>query len=111
MAFLLRVAVFSRFWSDLDTDPDIYVALARGLWEGRGYAVPGTEQPTAFRPPLYPLLLAPVSGPDQQWGRALLQLLLSLATLPLVWLTGKRLGLSPVGRLLAVGCLSVDPLL
>jgi len=107
----LRVGMLHRFWSDLNTDPDVYVAIAQGLAEGRGYSAPGTDVPTVFRPPLYPLFLVPVSGPDQQWGRAVLQLLLSLATLPFIWLTARRLHLSRTGRLLAVTIVAIDPLL
>ncbi len=111
LAFLLRVFALSRYWSDLNLDPDVYLALAQGLADGRGYSAPGTDIPTAFRPPLYPLLLMGVSAPDQKLGRALLQLVLSLATIPVIWLTARNLGLSRIGRLFATACLAVDPLL
>ncbi|WP_437191696.1 hypothetical protein [Planctomicrobium sp. SH527] len=111
IAFGLRAAVFHRYWADLDADIDVYLAIAQGLAEGRGYSSPGTMSPTAFRPPLYPLLLTCVSGADQQWGRAILQMGLSLATLWFVWLSARQLGLPRSGRLLAVSLIAIDPLL
>ncbi len=111
IGLLLRLGVLALFYADLDADPDIYLAIAKGLAEGRGYSSPGTTEPTAFRPPLYPLLLTFVSGPDQQFGRATLQLILSLATIPFVWLTGRNLGLPKSGRLFAITFVAIDPLL
>ncbi len=111
IAFGLRAAVLHRYWADLDADIDVYLAIAQGLAEGRGYSSPGTTTPTAFRPPLYPLLLAGVSGADQQWGRAILQMCLSLGTLWFVWLSARQLGLPRSGRLLAVTLIAIDPLL
>ncbi len=39
-------------------DPDNYLPLAHSLASGQGLAIKG--RPTAYRPPLYPLLLAPI---------------------------------------------------
>src|SRR5690349_9739603 len=39
-------------------DPDHYLELARSLAEGKGFAWHG--RPTAYRPPLYPMVLAPL---------------------------------------------------
>ena len=50
-------------------DPDHYLTLARSLAEGRGFALDG--RPTAYRPPLYPILLAPLVGDAGPIGAAL----------------------------------------
>lgn len=42
-------------------DPTDYVHLAKSLWAGRGWVGPSGE-PTAFRPPLFPLAIAPAVG-------------------------------------------------
>lgn len=105
-----RLAILHFFWTDLNADPDTYLGLAQGIAAGHGYSVPGTTKPTAFRPPLYPLLLTPVSGPSQQWGRALLHLLIACGTLGLIWAVGRNLGLSLPQRILAAGLYCVDPL-
>src|SRR4051794_25706666 len=57
MAFFLRLAAAAPWDGQLE-DPDNYLVLARSLAEGRGYVWNG--QPTAYRPPLYPCLLAPM---------------------------------------------------
>ena len=63
-------------------DPDNYLPLARSLAAGDGFALKGRL--TAYRPPLYPMLLAPsiaIAGNEfdlgdrvtctSAWGRAL----------------------------------------
>lgn len=56
----LLLLVFRR--SDLHTDPDAYVALANTFRTTGGFHAPGSDVPTAFRPPLYPLLLAAITA-------------------------------------------------
>ncbi|MBX3436582.1 MAG: hypothetical protein KF861_03760 [Planctomycetaceae bacterium] len=52
-AALFRAGV-ATFWPEnLHQDRDIYMALAEGIAAGRGFSVPGSEVPTAYRPPLY----------------------------------------------------------
>ncbi len=64
LLLLLAAAVAVRLiaayvWrSDSQTDPDVYVALAQQVADGPGFCTPGTDQPTAYRPPGYPLVLA-----------------------------------------------------
>ncbi len=61
---MVLIAVGARwaamtYWSaESASDPDAYVGLARGIAEGRGYVIPGTTTPTAYRPPGYPFWLA-----------------------------------------------------
>ena len=48
-------------------DPDNYLPLARSLAAGEGFAFKG--RPTAYRPPLYPLVLAPLVAAGDGWAR------------------------------------------
>ena len=68
-------------------DPDNYLPLARSLAAGDGFVQRGRA--TAYRPPLYPLMLAPLvskTGEVSFPGIALLHLGLGAGT---VWLTAK----------------------
>ena len=56
LAVLLRAAVMVRGSGAFD-DPDNYLPMARSLASGEGFAFKG--RPTAYRPPLYPLMLVP----------------------------------------------------
>ena len=53
----IRVALVLRDPSTLAIDTDAYLSLASGLAETGQF---GIDRPTAFRPPLYPLLLTPI---------------------------------------------------
>ena len=84
LAVLLRAVVMVRASGTFD-DPDNYVPLARSLAAGDGFMLRG--RPTAYRPPLYPLMLAPLisrGGDPAFLGIALLHLGLGAGT---VWLT------------------------
>ncbi|SFI25346.1 glycosyltransferase family 39 protein [Planctomicrobium piriforme] len=111
IGLLLRIAVTAFSYENLLTDPDAYLTLAQGIAAGHGFAVPGSEVPTAFRPPLYPLLISWCAQPSQRFLLAAFQIAISLATLPVVWLCAKQLGLGKFARLAAVACLAIDPLL
>ena len=76
-------------------DPDNYLRLARRLAEGRGFAWNG--RPTAYRPPLYPLLLVPLvaalaDGKPLGLGIAVLHAALGAATV-----AAHGLGRAPLG--------------
>ncbi len=111
LAIILRAGVMLRGHGTFD-DPDNYLPLARSLASGEGFALRG--RPTAYRPPLYPILLAPLTPilGDHSWlGVALLHLALGAAT---VWLTAaaaKGSGM-PAGRqALAALIVAADPVL
>lgn len=73
-------------------DPDGYLALAENVWR---HGVFGSgEVPTAYRPPAYPLALAPGLLFGEQAGRyfASLHVLLGAATAVLVWQMALRQG-------------------
>ncbi len=108
VAFALRVAACWHWRAELATDRDSYLAIAESLRTGGGFSTDG-QTPTAFRPPLYPLMLAVVL-PIGEVGIAVFQLLLGTATVWLTFLIGRNLGHSLLG-LLAAGVVAVDPLL
>ncbi|MEZ6052471.1 MAG: hypothetical protein R3C02_13975 [Planctomycetaceae bacterium] len=111
LAAIVRVGALWVWSENLTEDRDVYLAIARGVVEGRGYSVQGTNVPTAFRPPLYPLLLVATGTSDSVWGRAFLHLVLGVATVWLTYLLGRRLGLCEPLALFAAGLVAVDPLL
>jgi len=94
-------------------DRDNYLPLARSLAEGRGFAIGG--RPTAYRPPLYPILLAPLVGtlPARwlPWGVGGLHLALGVGTVALVARTARLWGLSPGRACAAAAIAAFDPVL
>ncbi|QDT54487.1 hypothetical protein Pan44_25200 [Caulifigura coniformis] len=109
VAIVARVAACLAFPANLSDDRDVYLAMATGIREGRGLSSPGTTIPTAFRPPLYPLLLVPVS--DSPFGRAALHCGIAAGmVLAVYWLAGLST-LSPGRKLFAALVVAVDPLL
>ncbi len=97
--------------SGLD-DPDNYLPLARSLAAGGGFVLNG--RPTAYRPPLYPLVLAPVVatlGGRAGWGVAALHLALGAGTVLLTAAAARGWGLTPGAALAAAAVVACDPVL
>src|SRR5512135_2932676 len=91
-------------------DPAAYLVLARSLAEGKGFALGG--RPTAYRPPLYPILLTPLVatlGDQLAWGVAALHLVLGAGTVAVTALAGRGWGLSPARALIASAIVACDP--
>jgi len=110
VAFVLRCAVVVIRWDNLSTDRDAYLAIAENLAAGNGYcSVAG--QPTAFRPPLYPLLLAGCLLLGGTIAIAGVQVGLSTATVGLTWRLVRNAGGSRQGAALAGVLTACDPLL
>lgn len=111
VAFVLRLAVILNQPEQLTLDRDVYLALATGLVEGRGYSVPHSSVPTAFRPPVYPMCLAVgLCAFPPAIAVAGVNLLCALLT---VWFTAK-LGASlslGICRFIAAFLVAVDPIL
>lgn len=114
--FLLLFGLIVRFvlvifrFEEFTDDRDAYLGIAENLMQGVGYCTPGTNHPTAFRPPLYPLLLAIVMKLAGTAGLAMLHLCLGAIT---IWATvrlAERLGLKQ-GALVAGLLVAIDPLL
>ncbi len=93
-------------------DPDNYLPLARSLAAGEGFRLNGRL--TAYRPPLYPLLLVPsilVSGTNPIWGIRLLHLALGAGTIGLTAVAARGSGLSPARSVFAAIVVACDPVL
>jgi hypothetical protein len=111
VALVVRAAVMAPGFGRLD-DPDNYLVLARSLAEGRGFAQGG--RPTAYRPPLYPIVLAPLVatlGGRPAWGVAALHLAMGAGTVGLTWCAARRWGMSPARVLVASAIVACDPVL
>lgn len=85
LTLLLRGGLALRGLEQFSQDPDAYRALAETIAEDGVYGISG-ENPTAFRPPLYPWILSwtVTQGRLTNQAAAVLHLLLAAAT---VWLT------------------------
>ena len=114
-AALLRVGAVTARWSHLSEDPDAYRLIAenlvqRGVFSRSPDHSPPT--PTAFRPPLYPLVLTATAwqGKVTPLGVAVLHVVLGSLTVVGVLILGQRWGL---GRWswLAAGLVAADPIL
>jgi hypothetical protein len=93
-------------------DPDNYLPLARAVAAGQGLTWKG--RPTAFRPPLYPCLLAPalrLSGARPVWGIFGLHLGLAAGTVAATALAARRWGLGRGPARLAAAIVACDPVL
>jgi len=94
----------------LHGDPDGYRAMAENLVQ---YGTFGHGQrPTAYRPPLYPLLLsfAMALGPWSHAAMALMHLAMGLATVWLTYRLGRQAGLGRYA-LAAAALVACDPIL
>lgn len=111
LAIAVRTGAVWVWFGNLSDDRDAYLVLADGLAAGHGFSVAGSDVPTAYRPPLYPLLLAVTGANDSPSGRAALHLLLGTATVWFTGILGLRLGLGARRALLAALLVAVDPLL
>ncbi len=111
LAILLRAAVMVRGPGRFD-DPDNYVPLARSLSTGAGFTFNG--RPTGYRPPLYPLLLAPLISHDGQLSTLGIMLMHLGLGAGAVWLTAaaaKGSGFSQGQVAIAALVTACDPVL
>jgi 4-amino-4-deoxy-L-arabinose transferase-like glycosyltransferase len=112
VALAARIVVVFPALNRPPNDPDGYLTLARSLAEGRGFRLVGRA--TAYRPPLYPILLAPlvkVFGASSARPFLWLNVALGVATTGLAMIAARRWGLS-TGRVLAAGIIvACDPVL
>ncbi len=118
-ALALRGAALGVLGAELRRDPDSYRLTAQTL-AAEGVFAPdelasqasGRPIPGAYRPPLYPLLLAGMGAvsPETSWRTGLAQLALGVATVGLAFALARRWRL---GRWswLAAGLVAADPLL
>ena len=107
-----RWVVIGHAMDRLD-DPDGYLTLARSVVAGEGLRING--HPTAYRPPLYPILLAPWvaawDGASLPRALAWFHLGLGALTVALVADSARRWGLTRLGCGLAAVVVAFDPVL
>jgi 4-amino-4-deoxy-L-arabinose transferase-like glycosyltransferase len=110
LGMVLRGVVMARGPAAFD-DPDNYLPMARSLAMGGGFAFNG--RPTAYRPPLYPLLLVPATlvGGWERQGIVLLHLGLGVGAIWLTSAAARGFGLSPARELAAALVVACDPVL
>lgn len=118
LALVVRGRVMLGNLDSLEKDPDayrdaawnIYFEGTLGFWNDASSAV----EPTATRPPLYPLLLSGMYffrfTPDGP-GIGLLHVVLGACTIWIVWRLGLAWDLPPAASLLAAALVMVDPIL
>jgi hypothetical protein len=112
LAVGVRLAVMLPGVGRTMDDPDNYLPLARALAEGRGLWLQGRL--TAYRPPLYPLLLAPLVsllGDRPDGGIRVLHLALGAGTVALTARAARGWGLPPGQVLVASAIVALDPVL
>lgn len=111
LALVCRAGVLWKYNALLGEDRDNYRRIAEQLATGLGYSDPDSGQPTAYRPPLYPCLVAAiVSVGGSNLSIGIVQALLGLATVGLTIGIGRRLGLER-SRFVAGMLVAVDPIL
>lgn len=120
LAVATRAIALVKF-HELRGDPDGYRAVAENLVAGKGFGFPQPPYiqgaPSAYRPPLYPLLLAPaiaLAGDRQQATQLFIgamQLVFGVASVGFVVLAGRNLGLGRAASLAAGTLMALDPLL
>jgi len=119
VAVLVRLAALWQLGAGLRNDPDAYSVIARNLVSGRGYSLsqgPAPAVPTAYRPPLFPCLLAVIrsgcGGDEQHIARVLggIQLVMGSLTVLLTIGIARQLGLSRAS-IWAGLIVALDPLL
>ena len=100
---LVRGGVLWVMRGNLEQDPDAYREIAENLLRhgefalGKGEPEGGdkTYRPTAYRPPLYPVVLSNLPASDRQHVSlakiGVLHVLLGVATVWLTWLTARRM--------------------
>jgi hypothetical protein len=131
---LVRGGVFWAMRENLKQDPDAYREIAENLLRqgqfalGKRLSFDGASKPalTAYRPPLYPVVLSNLPTGDLDhialWKVAVFHVLLGVSTVWLTWLTARRLannssaapvahGVSDLPALLAGLLVACDPIL
>ena len=112
LALATRLVIVFPALGQPPNDPDGYLTLARSLVEGRGFRLVG--RPTAYRPPLYPILLTPLTaifGQNRAGPFLWLNVALGVATTGCAMIAARRWGFS-TRRILATGFIvACDPVL
>lgn len=110
-AVVVRVEAVHRCWGELRNDPDGYAELAEGLQRSGEFSLRGKA---AYRPPLYPVVLAlvaPQGTDDWSLTVGILQVVFGLVTIALVYALARRWQLSPAAAAVAALVVTIDPIL
>ena len=108
---LLRVGVICWKPASLAEDRDLYWGIAERLAAGDGFQHPSLGHATAYRPPLYPLILARIIAWDGRvFGLAVVQTGFSVATVWLTYSLGRSLSLGRCS-MIAAAFVAANPLL
>ena len=111
VAAVLRIGVICWKPESLAEDRDLYWGIAQHVAAGDGYVHPDWGHRTAYRPPLYPLLLsAIICGGGSVKSLAVVQIAISVATVWMTWRLARTLELK-LGALLAGAFVALNPLL
>lgn len=111
-AGLLRTGWVLTHRELLTIDVDGYLDIGGHLADRAGFSAGNPPYQTAFRPPLYPLIVAlSLSLPGEVWTLAILQICIGMLTVGLVGLIARRLGASDFPALAAAVIVAVDPVL
>ena len=109
LAGFARLAAILHFDSLAD-DQDAYLAIARNIADENGFCA-NVGQPTAYRPPLYPLVLAFCLSVGGTVAIGVLHVVLGMLTSALAWKLARLVGLSFVGCVVTAVLVAVDPIL
>ncbi|MDA1015450.1 MAG: glycosyltransferase family 39 protein [Planctomycetota bacterium] len=111
-ALAVRLTAVAIWSEQLEVDTDGYRSLAQGIAASGEYINAQTREPTAFRPPFYPLVLSVfffLNVPS--WGIGVFQSLLGALTVALTGQLARRLGLSNRRACVAAAIVAFDPIL
>lgn len=110
VALVARSSVLVAEFSSLAHDPDSYRQLAENLVSHGTFGF--GEQPTAYRSPLWPLVLVPcvIGAEGVELRIALMQFLLGLATVGVVWWLARVWDVGRAGWLAPL-LVAIDPIL
>ena len=112
VALAVRLAVVISWPHQLEVDADGYLQQARALANGDGFINKQLDEPSAFRPPLYPIVLSVLLWLRvPYWGIGVFHALLGVATVVMTWGIARRLGLSHWRAFFAAAVVSFDPIL
>ena len=107
---LVRGGALLVWGGNLARDTDAYLEIARNLSEGLGYSLGQPPHPTAFRPPLYPVVVAALFTMGAGgWAIGILHLALAVGTVLLTFKIGNRLGCANYSLYLSRGRLRYLP--
>lgn len=111
VAGLLRLGLICWKPATLSEDRDLYWGLAQSLAAGQGFIHPNLGHLTAYRPPLYPIMLAIIVGCGGGVATlAAIQIACGVATVGLTGWLGQQLGLARASWL-AAAFVAFNPLL